>query len=741
MEIINIDIQYIDKHSKKQFNNYTELLEDLYYNLGTITNKYSIDKISTNTDIIPMYDIYTENIFLVSIEQLYDRLVNYHYRPLNSKIIEIINKTGKNKLINFVKNFNIQLLIDTFYKNIYNNNPTTDEITECTRPSFMPIFNSNPYYTKTELIYLALNNNLWHENLNLNDICDQITNNDISANSLLEHQIYIKENAADNYIKFYSFLGSTPFNNYLRFPENNNRDTILEKHIFNFRSILVNSPPWKKEYYFYRWINNDDFLKKYSIGDIWEDYGFLSTTRQPFVDPDKNYFGYILVKIKVPKNSIGCGLAIEYYSHFLDEQEIVFPPSKYKLINTENTKYYHPNPIVANKVISKYEFEWTGHIDEYIRTDKLKETKMINTLDINTNLNGYNVEEKLSDFYLKYSNKFYSTIGNEKLLFNVNKIEAGAYDDFFYINKLEKYDKFNTTGKELFITLQNENNGEINLFIEIGSIISVNYYFRFNPNEIKIIGKYEYADILYFLKKISELFSIEQVLIHSDYKKYETVLNKKYDSSYLQKIIINNESLSYHDKQMYISDCFYFNQILYHYICNIYMIDSNSSEFTNFVYNYENVKITYNIDIITYLMSIELTDFLYQFDTNDTFIQNQYIDLIFKLARKIMKNTDTVINKLNNIIKAKRKIISGKKLIDLYFYIFTNYYYLIPYLHSIIFNNYNIDLDNLIFSITFQVEHKNISIPINDINKLRLQKDVYLKRMSIKTKKYKLLYN
>ena len=48
-----------------------------------------------------------------------------------------------------------------------------------------------------------------------------------------------------------------------------------------------------------------------------------------------------MIKIKLPKNKIGCGLSIEHFSLMEFEQEILLPPAKYKLIDNIDTVYNH----------------------------------------------------------------------------------------------------------------------------------------------------------------------------------------------------------------------------------------------------------------------------------------------------------------------------------------------------------------------------------------------------------------
>jgi len=691
-------------------NTIEEIINDLYYNLKTINDKKIIDQISSYYKLFPLYDIYTENIILVRLNELYDRLINYHFRPI--KDLSILKNE---KHINFMKNFNLELLYKTFLENIYNKSKETGELTNCLRPSFLPIFRYiTPYYSKTELIYMALNMGLWEDGLNVETVCKNVSDNDIVGDKLLEHQLFIRENYADYYIKYYSFLGSGIFNYYLRFPWKNNRDTIIEQHINNFRSILIKSPSWNKSYIFYRWISQDDFLRKFKINDIWEEYGFLSTTRQAFVDPEKNYFGYILVKIRVPANVQGCGLAIEYYSHFPEEQEIIFAPSKFKLVNTANTKYYHPNPVVKDKIVSKYEFEWIGHINEYIRQGYLEKT-YINTLNFDDKLYG----NKIDDFYSRYYNKFYSKIGNANILFYIAKIEQGPYDLFFYSNLIQDNDN-----NGIFITWQNNETGEINLFIEISNIISVNYYNKFNPSETKILDDYTYDDIIQFIKNLGNLFEIDKIIIHSDHKKYFEIINFN-----------DYEIDTFHKKQLYISDCFYFNQILMNYITEFYMIKYNSSKFIQYLIDKShenNFKLSIGINTIKIILDTDLIEFINEYN-KPSYINDPLIDQIFKIANKIYNKKESVIKELNNIKKTNIKIIPGNKIIDLYIYLFYNYYYLIPYLHGIIFEILNIDFNDIYFNISNQKD----TIKLN-LNKIIFNKRLFTKKTQINRTRFKL---
>ena len=70
-----------------------------------------------------------------------------------------------------------------------------------------------------------------------------------------------------------------------------------------------------------------------------------------------------------------------------------------------------------------------------------------------------------------------------------------------------------------------------------------------------------------------------------------------------------------------MADCFYFNQLLHHYICNVYMINTWASDFTQYLYTHKDIKFTYGIHTLTYLMDTPLIEFINVFTTNTVNIQ------------------------------------------------------------------------------------------------------------------------
>jgi hypothetical protein len=92
------------------------------------------------TSQIPLFDIYTSNLYLIFPENLYLRITYNHYRFPTKKLLESLaeeykdkKKTGNiiedrkidkyNLMIEFLNNFNLDILEATFYRTMYKNSP------------------------------------------------------------------------------------------------------------------------------------------------------------------------------------------------------------------------------------------------------------------------------------------------------------------------------------------------------------------------------------------------------------------------------------------------------------------------------------------------------------------------------------------------------------------------------------------------------------------------------------------
>ncbi len=143
-----------------------------------------IHQLSKIDNKIPLFDTYSENIYVIAKYNVYYRVVYQHYRfpdkqilaTISEKMNELeknINKyTDANELIlkkrqlrkykliiEFMNNFDIDVLFNTYMKVFYLYSPEAGKnITNCIRPSFIPQLRYiNPYYTRSEIINMALN--------------------------------------------------------------------------------------------------------------------------------------------------------------------------------------------------------------------------------------------------------------------------------------------------------------------------------------------------------------------------------------------------------------------------------------------------------------------------------------------------------------------------------------------------------------------------------------------------------
>lgn len=606
------------------------IIHELYYNSAILTDNKITDWLSSITSVIPLYDIYTNSIHLIEEKNVLSYTINYHYRLIDNSLND-----------NFTKQFNLSILKNSYNSILLQYIDPISNLTSCKRPSFLPICKYlTPYYTKDELINLALNNKLIKEeeaesmrksnliNERLDNLCKLIRDNDISSNILLSHQIYIQKNNAQRYIKYYSLFGSSEINAYLR-NINPIKDRTIENHIYNFYNLINKAPAFDKNYYLYRFITDDNYLENYKKGDIIEEYGFMSTTREPFYQPKNNVFGEILLKIRIPKDKIGIALCIEYYSHFSEEQEILLLPCKLRLIEKNKVKYYHTNKIAEKKIKKKYELEFLEIIDfkkllkkEYIK----REIQYINFDDYRVN--------SIEDFFstIQLINNRYVFISDKKEIVINNISRSSYYAKFFYFSKLNY--KFSSNNDQIhYMILQDSKIGKIDLFIEIyDNKCSINYYYKYLGESISDIKKYHK-----FIAQLVLSFNLTSVIIHSNYISYDRILN-------------SNNSLD-----DYIADTFYYNELLFDFLYN-----KTSSE--NIVSNIPKT-------ILDTIFSEKINIFIQKID-------NKLIQFIKELLNKKILHDD------NN-------------LIDLYLYLHKNYYYMLNDINEYIREIYGVDITNI----------------------------------------------
>jgi len=287
------------------------------------------------------------------------------------------------------------------------------------------------------------------EKINLKQIfklCNKIRVNDFDMKTLLNHEIFIRGNSAKYVIEYYSLYGSQYINNYLRKLVSSYKSSInvvYDVFIENMISILwnftINAPALTNDHYVYRFIDNDKYLENLKIGELYTDYSFTSTSRNPFYSPKNNYFGNILIKIKLPKNNKGICICLESYSLFYFEYEVLLPPAKFKLIaKDDNFKYYHPNKEAQNKIKKKYEFELLNHLEN-------EPLKIIKNKKINIKIPQLNIEKfdkyNKTYFYEEYLSNF-NGMKPLEIMYNFNNIEKKLLLHCYYYKKSSIYNNF-----------------------------------------------------------------------------------------------------------------------------------------------------------------------------------------------------------------------------------------------------------------------------------------------------------
>ena len=557
---------------------YDKVIDGLYYqkykipdNLTPKQIKELKEKISRINYHIPLYDPYSDNLYLITQEDLYNCIFKLSYRfptvkfinQLKSKIkkneellqsIKNIKKHQKiiieetiyryNLMIEFLNNFDNGILLDTYIKTLYNTNELGRSITLCQKPSFSPMLNYiKPYFTKDEIIYMALNmgfiqkyelNNLTNENIR--ELCSKISLNDINSNNIIKHHLHIVKNNCVGLIQYFSLSGFMLMNYYLR--NNNVNNEYLNTMIKTLIKLCITSPLLDKKYYVYRFIDNDDFLSELKNGDIFQEKGFLSTTRDPFYKQDNETFGWILMKIHIPENKHI--LCIESISNFPSEQEIILPPNtKLKLINKYNYNFnslYHQNKTVQNKIKAVYEFELyeVGTLTDFEKNIKKKkkenkENIIIDFLKLKSNNKIKSIDEKINTFVDNYTNDYNQF--NVRLNNIIFTITCESYDS------IDIYEKFyaRTTDNGYIFYCIHDNHQLFTIEFFNDSII-VNYGLKYINQQKSYISDNEF---LKFIALISYYFGIKNVIIYCNYTSCNYYLNSDMNDENLLELKFN----------------------------------------------------------------------------------------------------------------------------------------------------------------------------------------------------------
>ena len=652
-----------DKIEEVKITDETNILNKLYFNLYVLPDSSEISSYNkqNNTDFqlekmkeiiaditsqIPLFDIYSQNIYLIPENQVYSYVIEKYYRLPNQKILNYLitayKKANSNKLksrleknINFINNYNLDGLYDTYLKVIYeNSNQIGKNITTCRRVTYLPYLNLSPYYTRAEIINMSLNlklikpDNIYYDTEKLDSLCNTLIENDIPADILLKHQMYIEKNNAQHIIYYYTFYGSLYYNQYLR-DGGSHYDKYVSNNVDRLFALIKRAPAFDNDYYVYRFVSNDDYLEDVKIGKIFKEESFISTSRNPFYEPKNHVFGNILIKIKLPKNKAGIAICLETYSLFSSEQEILLAPGKLKLVSVEesNFKYYHPDIKAQKEIKKKYEFEYVESIDKLPTKrefdDEIRELpdnfSLISTDYNEKNLEFYRSVPIINDLhYFKWQNYLFQ-------VFYLDKVSA-YYKYYFILEKNPQPEDI------IFLVLQDEKTQEINMIIEIGEIISVNYLHKFTGAK-----SLRDDELLKIIQSVSNLFKINTVIIHPNYNKFENKLTKipKYNLD------------EYYEEELmkFSADLTTYNEDIWNYILNKNIRFKNTS-----IINKMNL---FTLDRLKKLqpesiLKIEDTDELYKIWKKSK-VNNVY-DFLIYLQQNYFYLLSTIIPKINKVI-------------------------------------------------------------------------------------------
>lgn len=589
----NIKIKTIPLYNLKDRNIENVPLDDAVNRVYYFTNriptedeikKFGIDDTVANIkktlsmidNYIPLYDVRTNHVYLIQKRNVYKRVVNHDYRFPDESIYNTVAKLQKKQfkklakypelkndplfmrsykrmreMILFMGQFDPIVAYDTYLNVFYKYSPEIGDNTfTCVRRSFIPHKGHlKPYYTKDEALKLSLNIGIiaidddksyvdYKDRLtndDFSDICSYIQIYDVSSEILIQHQNYIVENDLVGLVQYYTLQGSYFMNQYLRgMTKYEYRNSYLEENIAKIWRLVLDAPPFDNNYILYRFIGTDEFLKGVKIGDIYKDAGFMSTTRDPFYRNDLYKFGFILIKIKIPKHVKGVGLCLETLSHFPVEEEIILPPlTKLRLVAKDaNCEYYHPDEIFVSDVKSRYEFEWVGNTDVTFpkRPELPKElaTQTIDFLEIK-NVKTMSLKDKINFIMKTYfdpMNRILCKIGDNTFYVVGEWYDStGAYFDMYSLKISDGFSLYTIyKGYILFMIEIGDDNGQ--------SFIKVNYYTKYSRhNRHELLGD---DNFIKFISSIAYYFDIPNVVIYADYMSCDPIKVQSQSQKQLQ---------------------------------------------------------------------------------------------------------------------------------------------------------------------------------------------------------------
>lgn len=571
--------------------------------------KQSISRIEGS---VPLYDPYSDYLYIIIQSDLYNYIVNKNYRFPTTKLIDQLKNTIKenkniittlqyddtdieykislkqiNKnykfIIDFMDYFDNDILLDTYIKSLYNTNELGKSITLCKKKSFHPLLKHiKPYYTQDEIIKMALDMNLITPeqiitNDELRELCKKVSINDISYENLISHHKHIAKNKMISLIKYYTFNGSERFNTYLRMVPISN---IQYDNIINeISNLILTVPKINKKITVYRYIREDSFISNLKIGETFIERGFLSTSRN-----SKSIFpGKILFEIHVPENYPF--LCIETFSEFAEEEEIIFAPNTCLKLISKNFNKNISNPNYSD---NRYKLRYIFDIEKYnpnIKSIQKEEDKtIIPLIDFNKikyNVETFTFEEKIQNFIydikLNIFEQFYSMIGKNKYLLEIRHYDStNSYKTKYAFSLSNGYIIYGFYKNQIVFSLE---------FSRVFIVVNFNI-FNISTENIKTINEKDFVE---FICSVEKYFNINVAYI------YPNVISCDYISN------VNSDE-DYNIKQVKIGGTYC--EDIYDYIK--YGIKKYN--------NIKNVKSNFLYELLDYLKNIKVESFITKYN-------------------------------------------------------------------------------------------------------------------------------
>ena len=611
MELINI------RNNKRVYVKDEDIVDGIYHFKYKIDFSQTPDKIQKDKEYISklkyqiaLYDIKSDNLYLINRDQVYNKVFNENYRFITKNYYNMFMERKQNSLIdkyekhpfktnhinkysyiiNFLQNFDLDIYYRTYIDVLYNVDELGGDLTFKERTDYAPmeaLSHIKPYYSKTEIINYGLNNKLIQSNIISNDeiriIYNELKKYELGFELLLDHYNYIIKNNVYELIQYYSLQSYKTINGYLRF--NKDKNNVLFNRLINkVNDIILNvgkeSKKPERDFYVYRFVSNDSYIADLDINDTFKESGFLSTTRNPFYKTkDDSSFGWTLLKIKVPKKYPF--LCIETVSMIPFEEEVIFPTNTVlKLINKDtNCEYYHTDPKVQKKIKTKYEFEIVDNykLEKLSEKDKIKPDNYLIYKDIECYVEKSETLSDYTDFYIYEHNKgnvIFCFVGfkllmiieiyDNNMFINYTYIEKGkttyifdyfnTFDDFIdYIEFLTSKMNFNVKTIKLFGGYINCNREQIEYYYKGGVYcFEIYYYLKYNKENSYYLNS-QYIKPNFELSEFKKLYN---------YKISDVIQEIDRNGRYTELYYLYTKYLKNNGKNNIID--FYLTPILYH---------------------------------------------------------------------------------------------------------------------------------------------------------------------------------